>query len=353
MKHKELHPDFVFQIAPKHYNRHNYLTFCNDVLVSILKYADENRLSTIKISFRCKEDAEQFKKINGESGDWQTWLLENNYKDDLYEAFFRHTFFSLIADFCNYMLESINCAAKMKVAVSYALLRKPLKDTLGFIEWLYIDRNELLDLLVNGEPKKLEISWKVAQKHTSVIEQKYGKCGYYDFRYNGSSETSLEHIWNNANHLITTRNPISKTEQGNLNFVFADETILRNFSDYYYSIVPAIMSYAVNLISEMFESFAPLNQYTVLMNRLNRTLRSLQMTERISFDNAKEVYSDFNLPIICPQCGLRMRMTDKRMLKFLDGKCICKRCWKSIETGKYIFDWEQISFEQKEGKDNG
>lgn len=93
MKHKELYSDFVFQIDPKHYNRHNYLTFCNDVLVSILKYADENRLSTIKISFSCRDDAEQFQKISGESGDWQTWLLKNNYKDDLYEGFFRHTFF--------------------------------------------------------------------------------------------------------------------------------------------------------------------------------------------------------------------------------------------------------------------
>lgn len=51
----------------------------------------------------------------------------------LNEAYYRHIFFSLVADFCSYMLESINCAAKMKVAVSYALLRKPLKDTLGYI----------------------------------------------------------------------------------------------------------------------------------------------------------------------------------------------------------------------------
>lgn len=59
----------------------------------------------------------------------------------LNEAYYRHIFFSLVADFCSYMLESINCAAKMKVAVSYALLRKPLKDTLGYIEWLCVDRN--------------------------------------------------------------------------------------------------------------------------------------------------------------------------------------------------------------------
>lgn len=47
------------------------------------------------------------------------------------------------------------------------------------------------------------------------------------------------------------------------------------------------MSYAVNLICEMFEEFAPLNKYTVLMNKLNRTLRSFEMLETISFDDAK------------------------------------------------------------------
>ena len=56
--------------------------------------------------------------------------------------------------------------------------------------------------------------------------------------------------------MITTKYKLSKTEPGNLNFVFADEAILRSFSDYYYITVPAIMSYAVNLICEMFEEGA-------------------------------------------------------------------------------------------------
>lgn len=344
MGRKELHSEFTFQIEPKHYARHNYLTFCNDMLVSILQYVDEHRLSTIKVQFQNSSDTEQFNKICKESGNWQQWLLENGYKTDLYESFFRHTFFSLISDFCNYMLESINCAAKMKVAVSYALLRKPLKDTLGYIEWLYIDRDGMLNLLVNGNPKQLEISRPIAKEHTSILEQEYGKNSYFDFRYNKDSKTSLEQIWNNANHLITTHNEISNTEQGNLNFVFADETMLRDFSDYYYATVPAIMSYAIDLICEIFEGFAPLNQYTISMNKLNRILRSLKMIESISFNSAKEVYSDLDVPIICPRCGLKMKMTDKRVLKFVSGKCTCRRCLKLVKTGRYIFDWENINF---------
>ena len=104
------------------------------------------------------------------------------------------------------------------------------------------------------------------------------------------------------------------------------------------------MSYAVNLICEMFEEIAPLNKYTVLMNKLNRTLRSFEMLETISFDDAKKLYSSGNVPIVCPRCGLKMKMTDKKMLKFISNKCTCSRCLKTIKTGRYIFDWEKVDF---------
>lgn len=344
MKDNGSHSDFIFQIEPKHYEKHNYLTYCNDVLVSILKYVDQEKISSIKIEFRSEIDAHLFKKIEKDSEDWQSWLMEHGYTKELYEAYYRHTFFSLVVDFCHYMLESINCAAKMNVSVSYALLRKPLKDTLGYIEWLCVDKDELLGLLTRGSPKELEIYKEKARIHTSAIEEKYGGNSYFNFRYNKSDKTSLEHIWNNANHLITTKYSLSKTEPGNLNFIFAEEGELRHFSDYYYITVPAIMQYATNLICDMFESFAPLNRYTILMNHLNRALKAFALVESSSFNDMKEIIDNYKLPIICPQCGLKMKMTNNRMSKFFSGKCVCSRCRYTIKTNQYIFDWQKIDF---------
>ena len=51
MKNKELHSEFTFQIEPKHYFKHNYLTYCNDVLVSMLKYADEEKMASVTGGF--------------------------------------------------------------------------------------------------------------------------------------------------------------------------------------------------------------------------------------------------------------------------------------------------------------
>lgn len=58
MKNKELHSEFTFQIEPKHYFKHNYLTYCNDVLVSMLKYADEEKMASVSIDLGNGENIE-------------------------------------------------------------------------------------------------------------------------------------------------------------------------------------------------------------------------------------------------------------------------------------------------------
>ena len=353
-KQKENRSDFTFQISPEHYIKHNYLTYCNDVLVSMLLYVDKNHLSSATLHFSSDEKAKEFEMISkthdDEDENWQDWLIDNGCKGDMYEAYYKHTLFSLVGDFCNYMLESINCAAKMKIAVSYALLRKPLKDTLGYIEWLYVNKNEVLDLLVNGKPEDLEIKKEKAKVNVEAIKEKFGTDGYFDFRYEKSSDTSLERIWNQASHLITTHK-YAKTESGNLNFIFSNEENLRQFSDYYYLVVPHIMSYAINLIMSMFEDFAPINEYTKAMNILIRHFRMMEMSGIFSFEEAVKPINGVDLPMLCPRCGRHKQITNKDIFKILSGLYKCPRCFKKINTGRYIFDWESVEIINSE-KDN-
>lgn len=128
----------------------------------------------------------------------------------------------------------------------------------------------------------------------SIDEQLHGDSSYFGFRYDKSSETSLEHIWNNANHLVITKYKLSKTEPRNLNYVFADEAILRRFSDHYYLVVPAIMRYAIDLICDMFEEFVHLNKYTIMINKFNRILHALEILEKESFEQVGNIYRDFD-----------------------------------------------------------
>lgn len=79
------------------------------------------------------------------------------------------------------------------------------------------------------------------------------------------------------------------------------------------------MSYAVNLICEMFEEFASLNKYTVLMNKLNRTLRSFEMldlaslyrkTFKIVLKHHEDIYQD-------ETCEIEL---DPVSIKYIDSK---------------------------------
>ena len=101
MKNKELHSEFTFQIEPKHYFKHNYLTYCNDVLVSMLKYTDEEKMASVSIDLGNGENIE-FEQDEK----WQEWLITHGLREEMYEVYYRHTFFSLVADFCSYMLKS-------------------------------------------------------------------------------------------------------------------------------------------------------------------------------------------------------------------------------------------------------
>lgn len=81
-----------------------------------------------------------------------------------------------------------------------------------------------------------------------------------------------------------------------------------------------------------------------MMNKLNRIVRATAILNEAPFEQINGLYGDLNIPIICPRCGLKMNMTDRRIYKFLYGKPRCIRCFKLIDTGRYVFDWEKISF---------
>jgi hypothetical protein len=343
MREIENHTVINIQIAPKYYSAHEYLTFCNDTLVSILRYADQHNLVNVEVSFNSKQQAEEFEKIEATGNDWHQWMLENGYKDQMYTVYYRHTLFSLVADFCHYMLESINCAAKMKVAVSYALLRKPVKDTLGFIEWLKIDRNEMIDLLVNGPANALEIKFK-AEYISRKIREVNDQDNYFEFRYSKESPESLERIWNKANHLVTNAE-YWKTPKGTLNFVYADESILQEHTQYYYLVVPLIMKYAVDLVVSMFEEFTPLNDYTKAINAFIRAYRAVNFLNADNNNEIMRICAEANLPILCPRCRKKVAISQKSIKRIIGGKFICRRCFKLIKTNRYIFDWEKLEIE--------
>jgi len=332
-------------INPKYYSQHNFLIYCNDVLVRWLKWFDENQKNSISFQLKNEQQMHEFQTIADE--DIMEWMKSNGYEKEMYELNRRHILCSLVADFCHYMFESFVCASKMKIAVAYALLRKPLRDNLAYIEWMRVNPNELINKLLYSEPEEYDLSKEKELKKRRIeqISQEYGidrVNGMFEFRYEKNSDKSLEKIWNKANHIVTTQK-YTRSEKGELNFVFVNMEQWDYMAGYYYTVVPLIMSYAVELILSMFEEIAEVNPFTHVINKTMQILHQARGAGEKYYQETKSNLELEKCPMICPHCGRRIEL-DKAVDKLIVDKYRCSgwRCRKRIFASDYIFDFEKI-----------
>lgn len=134
--------------------------------------------------------------------------------------------------FTNYSLKSLHPAS---VAVSYTLARKPYRDSLAYLEYMYARPDEFMNIflgynaemktkdldkhlnkgtlrqdLINETCKKLNETWTL---NVGAVKPDFN----YDFRY----KTDYTSFFDTATHLITSRtNP---TEDVNMNFIFLNQ----------------------------------------------------------------------------------------------------------------------------------
>ncbi len=329
-----------------------FLNYCKLCLNSILKYVDEHEIVKEVIDFKSDDDKKAFENIcNAKNIDYEQWLIENGYKNILYAVYFKHLFFSLLVDFSNYYNASIEMALKGNINVAWALLRKPLQETLAYIEWLCVDRNELLQLMLEeNNVKKYEIvnhKLKPRRKeHINIIQSQKGIefMDMFEFRYSYDKDFTINGILQATNHLITTRATL-RTSPSGLNFIFpSDEVINRNIG-FYYTTIPFLMTYTMEIVMDLFEEIAKIGDYSIKLNHLNLLLKGLYAMGH-TFDDVKKILDLKGFDIICPICGSKHN-GDEMWVNFTCNCFICKNCNREINTNRYLFE-----FEQNETKDN-
>ena len=91
---------------------------------------------------------------------------------------------------------------------------------------------------------------------------------------------------------------------------------------------------------DLFADIAGMNDYTKIMNKYNLMLKSFKATESISLRDALDLIG-VDIPIICTRCGKKMEK-EKHIQQFAYNKVRCPRCFHSINTFSYIFDFKEI-----------
>lgn len=337
-----------FKIDEINYARYDYLNYCKHVLLDIVKYADEHSLTTTSIPFKNDTDRKNFAELcesDDEKG--MKWLLENGYEESVYDCTYKHVFFSLIVDFSNFYNVSIEQAFAGNIAVAWSLLRRPLQETLAYIDWLYLDKHELIKRMIHSDTVDVYDLNTKKDLRKNIVEEVYkgtksDDFDVYSFRYDKKYESSLDGILNGATHLITTYNKHFKTPPSSLNFVFNEKEDWEKCVNMYFTGVPFVMNYTMHTIMKLFGEIANLKDYTLAMNEYNLRLKNLKALQTMSLEEGINV-AEVELPIYCPKCGNKMESLDDFQAFAYTG-IKCNQCQNEIDTFGYMFDFEELDF---------
>ena len=260
-------------LIPKKYkNLHRYFVIVYDTLASILKQVESANLLTVQFKFKDPKEKPEFEHL--ERDDAYEWLKDHNYDDVIYKLSFNQCFAGLLTDLLQFISNALKASEKGQLNVSFALLRKPLKENLFYLEYLVAHEEKFIKLF-NSEKgsENLAVDKVQKQEKIQIIKETCQKIGFrawpaedlYDMRYNKRNPLSFEPSFQTATHLITTADGY-KTEEGNFNFIFSTYKDKMSQWDFLYSSLPILMLYTYDICSHLFGKIGRKNPVWQLMN---------------------------------------------------------------------------------------
>jgi len=269
---------------PKKYKElHNLCFYLHDILVQVVVEGENKKLFDTVYNFKKRSDIEAIKG----NDDILEWLSNNGYEDEFKSIVIKQVLIATISDYCHYVYEALKCSEKSKLAITYTLLRKPLKDNLLLFEWIMTNRNEFLENFqkdsncyaidkIDSAKKKIFIECSVNQiNYCETFDADF----IYNIRYSKKTDYSLERVWNIANHIVTTLK-YYKTESLNLNFVFSGADSKESQWNYLYSVLPYLLFYTVEVIQVVLDREIGENKFDILFETFEE--RAKKFTKTVS-----------------------------------------------------------------------
>ncbi|WP_206862087.1 hypothetical protein [Lysobacter changpingensis] len=329
-------PDFLpdeFRFA------HDYAFLLHDRLTYLLVEGERTGLFLTHFSLDQVEEAdrpENFPHIFD-------WFEKYDRGDLLGEVLLKAVLPALLSDFCHFIFEALTCSRKGKLTVAYALLRKPLRENLHYIEWLLADPADFLNTLYAKESVALSFS-HIGQpdKVKAVVAAALARCAnrgaldaelLYELRYDREFPDGFDGMCNQAMHLITTKPPIATIKQ-NFNFIFSNDEDRYAQWEQMYRYLPLLLFYATEVVESL---------VTVIGKRPMQDYRRATIQRSIGFvawardvvqwdENAVPADEDYDAGIECPGCAAEVPPgRDQLMMLIYDGQVSCPHC--SLEFG--------------------
>jgi hypothetical protein len=249
-------------LPDKHRFSHEFCFFLHDQLVEALKSGEKAEIFNHEVTM----EPHEISAIEGLSGEeLLQWLEDNGHKDLVLILYYKQICAALLSDMLNFIYEALQCSKKGKLTVAYALLRKPFKENLFYLEWLLGDPTDFLSRFDIGKIKELSINIALSEEdRINIISKALDQTVVgnwlsaeliYALRFDKKFEDSLEPLFQKANHLVTTFKFL-ETEGQNFNFVFSDNESWESQWDHLYTFLPILLFHAVEIFEGLLAKFA-------------------------------------------------------------------------------------------------
>ena len=320
---------------------HEFCFFLHDQIVEALRSGEAASIFHHEITM----EEHELSAIEGLVGDELfEWFESNGHKDIVLILYYKQLCAALLSDMLNFIYEALQCSKKGKLTVTYALLRKPFKENLFYLEWLLSDPGAFLLRFDLGNIKELSINSALSDKDKiSIISKALDKTTagnwltpefLYELRFDKKSEISMEPLFQKANHLVTTFRFL-ETEGQNFNFVFSDRNSWDSQWDQLYTFLPILLFHAVEICEALLAKFAQRADgfdLTEIRTLIGFAFWSrdcaLEFDHEILFKEIREHLSSANLN--CDNCKSPITFTDDQLLAlYQDYSISCDECgWK-------------------------
>jgi len=185
-------------LPQKYKELHDLCFYLHGILVQVVKEGEKKKLFHTLYNIKKISDIQAIK----DNDDILEWLSNNGYEDEYKSIVIKQVLIAMISDYCHYVYEALKCSEKSKLAITFTLLRKPLKDNLLFFEWILTNRNEFIEKFqkdsnyyaidkIDSAKKKIFIGCSVNKIDYS---ETFNADFIYNIRYSKKSDYSLERL---------------------------------------------------------------------------------------------------------------------------------------------------------------
>ncbi len=272
---------------------HDLCFAVHDILVEFLKSGEASGIFTTHINFADKADAAAFRENN----DIFHWLEATGRLDDRARVLKTVVLPAVLSDMLHTFYEALECSRKGKLNITYALIRKPIQESLYLLESIVLDEISFADKLatepltlrprmaggMNGHSKRIQSVLERIQQ-TNAFDAEY----LAQLRY-AKTEDGFDGVCNKAIHLFTEHKAI-QTELMNINFIFSGYDAKLTQWRYLYGRLPYILIYAWRVIEHIGASIRPTHpDYTLEGSSNNPRFSMNSATESCLWPNPAQI----------------------------------------------------------------